>query len=97
MKQLDYDRWWPLHLSVARGEPLSEANRQIYLAGLRELHESDYSQVNYQALEAARRAIADLERQQASLRARRAELESEIAAAEAALDRRARQLLGVKE
>lgn len=97
MEQVDYDRWWPLHLSVARGEELSEAQRQIYLAGLLEVQQTDRSQADYTALEAAKRAIGDLERQQAPLRARREQLEAEILATEAALGQRLRHVLGAKE
>lgn len=97
MNQVDYDRWWPLHLSVARGEPLSESDQQLYICGLSELQQSEEPQIDFGLLETARRVIADLERQGVSLRARRDALESEIAATEAALNQRSRQVLGAKE
>lgn len=97
MNQLDYDRWWPLHLRASRGEQLSETDRQFYADGLQQLHLAETSSPVLPAVEAARRTIAELEQQQSLLRARRDELESEIAATEAALSQRARHLLGAKD
>lgn len=94
---MDYDRWWPLHLSAARGEQLSEVEGQIYLEGLQQLQRTERSQMDRNALEAAKRALGDLERQQAFLRTRREQLDAEILATEAALDQCFRQVLDAKE
>ncbi|HVA48929.1 MAG TPA: hypothetical protein VNH11_21360 [Pirellulales bacterium] len=97
MNQHDYDRWWPLHLKATRGQSLSDADRQFYADWLRRLQDTECAPTELPALGAAKRAIAELEQQEAALRARRDELESEISATEAALSERTRQLLGVKE
>ena len=99
MDPVEYDRWWPLHLRVTRGEQLPPADRQFYDDGVRQLErlDSSISSSALAALEVARRRIADLQREQRVLHARRGKIESEIAAAEAALCERARDLLGAKE
>lgn len=97
MNQQDYDRWWPLHLRASRGESMSDADRQFYADWLRRLQCTENVPAEWPALSAARRAVGELEQQQATLRARRNVLESEISAIEAALGKQTRQLLGVKE
>jgi hypothetical protein len=37
MDQTTYERWWQLHLRVAKGEELDAAEQAIYAAGLMEL------------------------------------------------------------
>jgi len=97
MDQREYDRWWPLHMKASRGEQLPDADRQFYAEGLRKLHVAENSPDDLAAAESARRAIAELKRQRELLRARREALESQIAATEAALSERTRELLGTKE
>ena len=97
MDQIEYDRWWPLHQKASRGEQLPDADRQLYEDGLRKLHLTENSPGDQAAAEAARMTIAELRRQRDLLRASRVELESELAATEAALSEYTRELLGMKE
>lgn len=99
METIDYNRWWPLHLRVSRGEQLPDEDRDAYAAGLRELEGAEIggSSANSEAIEAAGQTIAQLERQQQLLRARRDKLDAEICATEVALKQRARELLGAQE
>jgi hypothetical protein len=68
MDQVDYDRWWPLHLKTSRGEQLSDADRQSYAEGLVQLQREEDLSGDLAAVEAARRTVADLQRLQISLR-----------------------------
>lgn len=82
METIDYDRWWPLHLRVSRGEQLPDGDREAYAAGLRALEGAEIggASTNSGAIEAAGQRIAELERQQRLLRARRDKLDAEISA-----------------
>lgn len=97
MDQLTYDRWWPLHLRASRGEPLPDDEREFYTSCLERLHLSESSSPDLPELESAKRAISRLQQDQASLRARRDELESDIVVVEQALSQRTRELLDAKE
>ncbi|HQU47492.1 MAG TPA: hypothetical protein PK867_32105 [Pirellulales bacterium] len=76
---------------------MSDADRQFYADCLRQLQDTERAPAELPALGAAKRAFAEIEQQEAALRARRDELDSEISPTEAALSERTRQLLGVKE
>jgi hypothetical protein len=89
-------RWWELHVRVARGERLSPEERAVYDAIRRELEESETLQPLQSAKE-ARDELRELELQRRRLEQRRQELDAEIAAVERALAPQARELLGAEE
>jgi len=91
-----YQRWWQLHLRVARGERLSPAERAVYDAGRRELEDNETLEPLQNAKQ-AREELRELEEQRRGLEQRRQELDAEIAAIESALAPRARELLGAEE
>lgn len=97
MDQATYQRWWPLHLRVARGEELSAEERPLYEAGLRQVEQDDLSAVSATAIQEARAAVAVLETEHAALVARRRQLDEEIASLEKALGQQARDPLGVED
>jgi hypothetical protein len=90
-----YRQWQSLHRRVALGEHLSAAEQAKYDAGCRELDAEEHLDGNLARLRELRTAIADAETEQQSLRDREAELDARIAALEARLDERTRQLLGI--
>ena len=75
------------------------ADRQFYDEGVRQFErlDSSISSAALTEIAIARRKIAEIEHEQGVLFARRRKIESEIAAAEAALGERARDLLGAKD
>src|SRR5262245_28628435 len=92
--QAAYERWWPLHIRVARGESLSAEDEAYYHAVRRELEREETLGDPSPELRDARAAVASLEAERAALEGRRQQLQAEIDALEAALRRRTRQLLG---
>jgi cell division protein FtsB len=95
-EKLDPKSWWQLHLRNARGETLSESERQQYEA---ELHRqeseakpftSDLGKVKQLRAQAAELKLASVE-----LRTRLSDLEHEIDAVEDSLSETARSALGV--
>lgn len=92
-----YRTWWVLHLRAARGDRLSAVERAAYEAGLRELQHGEILDGDLAALREARAAVVSLEAEHEQRRKRREELEADIAALEAALGERTRQLLGVTD
>src|SRR5262245_54438270 len=97
MDQATYQRWWPLHLRVARGEELSAEEWPIYEAGLRQLEQGDKVLASSVALQQAPAAVAALEAEHAAIIVRRKKLDEEIASLEKALGQQARDPLGVKD
>jgi hypothetical protein len=78
MDQAKYQRWWPPHLRMARAELLSNEEQALYETGLRELESEQFLIENTASTEAALAALSSLQRESASLHARRAQLDSEI-------------------
>lgn len=93
----DYENWWPLHLKASRGEDLSAEEYARYQDGLARLRRSEHLNPAVDEVRAAKRIVTQLHQQQATLRARREELEAEITAVEQALNEHARQLLDAKD
>ena len=89
-----YNRWWALHVRIALGETLAEADQAAYEAGKRELDGADALQLADPRVAETRAALAKLDTENAQLRARAEKLNADIAALEAALERKSRQLLG---
>jgi hypothetical protein len=92
----EFQRWWPLHLRVARGESLSDEEQTIYQGYLRGLDESE----NLEPLQRAKQARTDLrnlEAERRQLEVRRQELDAEISALESTLGPQARELLRAEE
>ena len=88
--------WWGLHLRVARGERLSEEERSLYDASLRELDNREVLASLSDARQ-ARAELRDLEAERRRLEERRQQLDAEITTLEGALAPQARQLLGAEE
>ena len=97
MDQDTYQRWWALHLRVARGEELGAEDQALYTAGRLQLEREEKLGQTAAAAGQARAAVASLAEQHAALVARRRQLDQEIATLEAALGQQTRQLLGVED
>ncbi|HXG09934.1 MAG TPA: hypothetical protein VNK04_09110 [Gemmataceae bacterium] len=85
MDQTTYQRWWALHLRVARGERLTAEEQAIYDAGCSEFDREELSKFNLTALKRAREALAALKTEEAHLREQSERLEAEITRLESAL------------
>lgn len=81
-----YQRWWELHLRVARGDSLSAEDRAVCDATRRALEESEVL-VPLQDAKRARDELREWEVERRRLEARRQELDAEIAAIESASSR----------
>ncbi len=89
--------WWELHLRHARGEELTEAERQAYEAELARHDQGAPPLGDLESLRQLRQAASQQARENAQLRERLEQLEGEVRAAEQALSRRTQELLGVSE
>jgi hypothetical protein len=94
MDTTTYHTWWALHLRTTRGEHLNSEEQATYETGLRQLQQEETADQDILTLQQTRTTFAVLEAEQASLHARHEQLNAEIAALEAALSERTRQLLG---
>jgi hypothetical protein len=95
MEEQTYREWWPLHLRVARGESLSEPERQAYEAGLHELQGEESAAPTVEALRGARSTVRALEAEHAELQTQQRALDIQIRRIERALSQPTRELLGV--
>ena len=66
-----FNKWWDLHLRVARGEALSTEEQEQYQAGITELDAEEKTQVDLSALDRMRDRIAELDQENAFLRKER--------------------------
>jgi predicted RNase H-like nuclease (RuvC/YqgF family) len=84
MNEQQHKAWWPLHLRVVLGEPLSAAEQSVYEAGRAELQAEERAALRHDVAEAralqtqlreltARERL--LEQQESSLREQAAQLE----------------------
>jgi cell division protein FtsB len=90
-----YQQWQFLHQRASLGECLNAAEQAEYEAGCRELDAEEILDGSLARLRELRAAIAKAETEQQGLRERESELDARIAALEARLDERTRQLLGI--
>jgi hypothetical protein len=90
-------RWWDLHLRVARGENLNSEEQVFYEAGLQDLHREEVLHTDLSGLREARLNLAALESTHAQLQAQREKLDAEITALEGLLSERTKQLSGIEE
>ena len=95
MDEQAYQHWQVLHRRVIMGEALSGAEQAAYEAGCQELDAEERLDGGLQRLRELRAQITAAETEQQRLRAQEAELDARIAALEARLDTRTRQLLGI--
>ena len=87
MDEKEYQRWWQLHLRVARGETLDPAEEAEYNAGLETLDQEEKAQFDQNGLTRLRRLRAQVEQTRAThsqLLAKSARLDEQIAALEGA-------------
>ena len=95
MSNLEYERWWSLHLRVAKGETLSRQEEREYATGLDQLDNesvaTDGETVSY--LRTLRAAISRASKLHKELTTRSADLDRKIAALEANYQRLTGQAL----
>ena len=87
MENARYQRWWQLHLRVARGETLNPAERAEYEAGLAVLdreEEEQFKPGSVTTLRKLRAQVEQLRRVHAELLAKSARLDEQIIALERA-------------
>jgi hypothetical protein len=92
-----YQRWWTLHLRVARNENLTAEEKACYEAGLKQLQQEEVGGNGAARIRELRAAVSALQADYNQLHAKSEKLETEITALEASLDERGRQLLGVED
>ena len=90
LDQTTYQKWWTLHVRVARGEPLNAEDHAFYESVHRQL-EREESLGDREGLREAREAVASLETKRSTLEARRLQVEREIVALETVLGEQTRQ------
>ena len=97
MEKEVYEKWWPLHLRKALGQPLSDEERAFYELQLKKLDDEEVIVENLEEMRALkqriREGIAELRR----LTEERIRLEAKVAALEAALPDRVRKALAVED
>ena len=81
MDQKTYERWWQLHLSVARGEVLEVSEQVLYQAGLEELdaeEKASWEDENLRTLRKLKAEMEQLERGHAELQSKSRTLDRQI-------------------
>jgi predicted RNase H-like nuclease (RuvC/YqgF family) len=76
-----YEKWWQLHVRVAKGEELDAAERAIYKAGMMELdaeEESQWEKSDLAMLRKLKAEVENLETTHAQLQARSHRLDRQI-------------------
>jgi len=95
MDQAEYERWWQLHVRVAREDSLTSEEKRAYEAGRLEFEKTeDFGELA--AAKQAREQLVALDAERDRLEQRRKQLDSEIVALESSLSGPERQFLGVK-
>jgi predicted nuclease with TOPRIM domain len=86
METETYERWWALHLRVAKGEALNEAEFALYNAGLEEqyLAEEEINEDLIKRLQLLRARLDMLADENRSLHRQEAQLDEKIAVLESA-------------
>ena len=82
MDQSSAQRWWALHLRIARGEALGAEDQRFYQTGLGQLEQEELLQGTRRTVRELRACVTALEAEHAALEARRREVEAEIATLE---------------
>lgn len=88
--------WQRLHRRTASGEILNAAEQAVYEAGCQELDATENLDGDLVRLQQLRANIMDAEAEQQQLQTQEHALDKRIAALEARLDERTRQLLGIR-
>ena|SRR5579883_3268602 len=97
MNQPTSQNWEDLHRRFVLGESLTAEEKAAYEAAMREQDEEEMAQLSgsVEEIRALRAQIAEAEAERKKLEAQRVELETAVAALEANLDEKTRQLLGI--
>ncbi len=90
MDQETYQRWWPLHLRVARGAALTAEEQSVYEEGLAQLEAGERLDAAITGAQQARADVTRLEAEHAQLVAQREQLGETITALETALGQQTR-------
>jgi hypothetical protein len=97
MSELEFEKWWALHIRSARGESLTDDERALYHKGLRELHGQEALFEDLDSMRKAREAVMALDSRCDQLHARRKQLKERIAHLEASLSPEVRRSLGIED
>lgn len=95
MDETKQARWQTLHRQAVTGEPLTEAEQTEYEEACREMDAEEILDGDLPRLRELRKEIADADAEKRRMEIWEAELDAKIAALEARLDSRTRQLLGI--
>src|SRR5437867_1014961 len=95
MDSQTYRQWQELHRRIVQGEILNTLEQEAYDAGCRDLDAAESLDGNLEQLRKLREQIVAAEAEQQQLRDQEADLDARIAALEARLDTRTRELLGI--
>ena len=95
MEGQNYTLWRALHLRVVQGETLSPVEQKCYEEGERQQDAEEYLVGRGEPLRALKAKMREMEREGQRLLERKALLDAEIAALEAHLSPRTRELLEV--
>ncbi len=94
MSGSDYEKWWDLHLRVAKGESLSDQEASIYESGLDQLDsQQTHADESLKYLQALRTAIQRADMLHQDLAARSTVLDKKIVALESAYQQLTGQML----
>lgn len=66
MNNINYERWWQLHLRIAKGESLSPKEKAEYDTGLQVLDQEEKGQFNANGLSTLRRLRTQVKQLQAT-------------------------------
>jgi cell division protein FtsB len=97
MDKPTYQRWWDLHIRIARGEAIGGQERIAYEEGRKELHQEEDLTEDISRLRGTRRGVMELDAKCEELHARRQQLKRDIARLEAALTEEVRRTLGIED
>src|SRR5262245_29933105 len=90
-----YRQWQELHRRILQRDALNASEQKAYEAGCQELDADERLDGSLEQIRQLREQILSTEAEQQHLREQEAELDARIAALEARLDTRTRQLLGI--
>ena len=82
-----YEKWWPLHLRVARGEELTEEEQAVYQAGIAELDREESFPGSVEAMRQTQAALRVVEEEYEQLLAEKERLDRKLASIELARNR----------